>query len=127
MTLFKMHLPYPPSINHYYVRSSKKCVILSAKAREYKELVAWNVCLAKKGVTIEIPIVAWIELYPPDGRKRDTDNPQKAVFDSLEYANVIANDKLIVEHHVKMFPKKPPNGLIYVVLEDAKDSEWKKN
>jgi|SRR5271163_968995 len=125
MKLFEMHLPYPPSVNKYYIRSKKNGVILSRVARIYRELVM-IVCSQWTGKIIDTPVIAWIELYPPDYRVRDTDNTQKAVFDSLQGAGVIANDKFIVEHHVKMCKKFPPYGIIHVTIFDAKDSEWKK-
>lgn len=119
-----MELPYPPTVNKYwtYTKSGKR--ILTPKARDYKNLVAWKFRVYRIK-PINIPMIAWIELYPPDNRVRDTDNTQKAIFDALQYSGLIVNDKLIVEHHVKMFPKEPPNGFVYLTMSDAKESKWK--
>jgi Holliday junction resolvase RusA-like endonuclease len=119
-----MRLPYPPSVNKYYIFASKGKVLLTPEARKYKDLVAWTVCASRFNSMIESRAIAWIELYPPDDRCRDTDNPQKAIFDSLEGAGVISNDRLITEHHVKMFPKNPRDGFVYVTIFNENSSEW---
>lgn len=141
-----MELPYPPTVNNYLsckrsanskksrftiqagkltlVKSGIKRV-LTPEAKEYKDTIAWEVRLSGFNQPIDTPVVVWIELYPPDNRVRDTDNTQKAIFDALQYAGVITNDKFIVEHHVKMFPKHEPDGCIYVTMLDAKESTWK--
>jgi crossover junction endodeoxyribonuclease RusA len=120
-----MELPYPPTVNKYWTYSKIGRRVLTAEARKYKNLVAWDFRLNTAfNQPIDTPVVAWIELYPPDNRVRDTDNTQKAIFDALQHAGVITNDKLIVEHHVKMFHKSPPHGFVRVIILDAKESEW---
>jgi len=129
-----MELPYPPSVNKYWIYTKHGKIALTKKVREYKKAVAWTINLSELfklsrcNKTIDIPVVAMIELYPPDNRVRDTDNTQKAIFDALQYAYVIQNDQLIVEHHVKMFPKKDgeKSNYIFVEIWDAKYSVWDK-
>lgn len=120
-----MELPYPPTVNKYWTHTKNGRRVLTSKAKNYKELVAWRVRVYDLRLIIDMPVIVWIELYPPDNRVRDTDNTQKAIFDALQYSGVIINDKLIVEHHVKMFPKSPPHGFVRVIMLNSKESEWK--
>jgi len=86
-------LPYPPTINHYYGhRGSSK--FIAKKGKDFRltvqEIVAAN---SVKMLTKRISI--GICLYPPDRRKRDIDNPVKALFDSLTHAGVWQDDSQI--------------------------------
>lgn len=122
-----MDLPYPPSINQYYAHSKRKGKrVLTKEAIAYKNLLAWQVKLAKFRNTIEMPVIAWIEFYPKDNHVRDIDNPQKALFDALQYAGVIKNDRLIREQHVKMCDKREDRDcFVHVMMIDGQYSEWK--
>ncbi|RLS52912.1 MAG: RusA family crossover junction endodeoxyribonuclease [Planctomycetota bacterium] len=57
------------------------------------------------------PLQAELHLYPPDRRRRDCDNFQKGVWDSLQHAGVYLDDsqirRLIIEKHD---PTGPPRA-----------------
>ncbi len=75
-------LPFPPSVNGYYraIKRGNICTnILSKKGREYKDIVA---SLVTPQLTEERLMVK-VYLYPPDKRRRDIDNYNKALLDSL--------------------------------------------
>ena len=92
-------LPYPPSLNHMYMRT-KRGVILNDKARSYREDVISTI--GKGHTTLKQDLAMRVYLYMPDKRKRDIDNPAKAIFDSLTHAGVYADDsqikRLLIEH-----------------------------
>jgi len=92
-------LPFPPTINLYWrhiiVRGSVRN-LLSAKGRRYRSR-----CIAEcqlQGIAnagLHGPLSVWIDVYPPDRRKRDLDNMPKAILDSLTHAGVWGDDSQV--------------------------------
>ncbi len=103
MEPIELSLPWPPSVNTYWrinTSSRKPGMLISREGREYRAEVAARVMLARASARITDLIRLTVELYPPDGRRRDTDNVLKAIFDALEFAGVYADDVQIHELHV---------------------------
>src|SRR5580700_11716107 len=104
-----MSLPWPPSLSAYYrpIGWSKKNaagkvlfsgakLVRTRKARIYRDSV---ICFvrAKMGPVISPftkPVRLEMEAHEPDRRARDEDNLKKAIYDSLKWAGVLADDKL---------------------------------
>ena len=93
MTVFMYQLPYPPSVNHIYSRTKRGGVMLNPKARAYREEVIYTI--GKGHTTLCGDINVTVDVFMPDNRKRDLDNVQKAVFDSLTHAGVWKDDSQI--------------------------------
>lgn len=112
-------LPWPPSVNTYW-RSFRGRNILSEKGRNYKASAASAILLA--GVRRVLgPCRLRITLYPPDDRRRDSDNYNKPIFDALVECGVIeADDSRIVRgHSVEWASKDVKNARAEVVVELA--------
>ncbi len=97
-------LPFPPSVNHLYMRLGNGRVIKTEQARTFSEEVALRgrlVTPIKGAVRLDI----W--LYRP-ARRGDIDNYSKALLDALQGV-VYANDKQVVEMHIYLDhdPKNP--------------------
>jgi crossover junction endodeoxyribonuclease RusA len=93
--MIELELPFPPSVNHYYRRVGPRTLI-SREGRRFRE----RVCslLAASGVRPMVgPLRVEIEVYPPDRRRRDIDNMQKALLDALEHGRAFRDDSQIVE------------------------------
>ena len=91
--MLKLELPWPPSINHYWrhaVSKKRAVVYLSDEGRAYHGLVKK---IASGAVSGRLRVI--ITAYPPDKRKRDLDNVQKALLDSLVKCGVIEDDSHI--------------------------------
>ena len=88
-------LPYPPSVNTYYTTVAGRRV-LSAKGRQYKELV-WAETRGSLCFPACVRLSVSIALYPPDKRRRDLDNTLKSLLDALTAASVWADDSQIDE------------------------------
>ena len=91
---FQAELPYPPSINHYWRRVGQRTLI-SREGRRFRERVV--ALLARRpGGPLLGPLAVDVEVYPPDNRRRDIDNVQKALLDALQHGGVYADDSQIV-------------------------------
>lgn len=115
-------LPYPPSINHYW-RHFRGRTVISQEGRTFRA----NVCalLAHAPGSGNGPrrppsggrIALDMDAFPPDRRRRDLDNIQKAVLDSLEHAGVYEDDSqidLLLTRRCEV----TPGGRIEVALHD---------
>jgi len=92
----KLTLPFPPSVNGYW-RSTKQGMKISASGRSFR--INAFAAVVKQLKRVPQPITVGVEvtviLCPPDKRRRDLDNYQKALFDSLTHARVWADDSQI--------------------------------
>jgi len=114
MDVLKLELPYPPSINHYYLRT-RNGVILGKKGRSYREEVTILCQHAKFMFPKECKLAVAIELFPPDKRRRDIDNTLKALLDSMQHANIYADDNQI--DYLSIVRCEPvPKGKVLLVV-----------
>lgn len=95
--MIELELPYPPTINHYYGVKAKGGKYIKDKGRTFRLSVLFIVRKANAGTNISGPIELEIDAYPPDNRKRDLDNINKALLDALENASVFKDDSQIVK------------------------------
>ena len=105
----KLTLPYPPSVNKYWIRGSKfghggvriPNMRVSDKGKAYRH-EAWVAVKQAKlnGIPLEGSLKIVVEVYPPDKRIRDLDNLTKCLFDSLQYARVYKDDYQLDDIHI---------------------------
>lgn len=81
---------YPPSTNKLYKRNKNGSIRLSPNHEMFRNMVFIN-SRSKEKVT-KYPVEVEILLYAPDNRKRDIDNVNKVVLDSLVNAGVLDDD-----------------------------------
>jgi Holliday junction resolvase RusA-like endonuclease len=92
--LMEFVLPYPPSINHYWRRVGPRTLI-SREGRRFRERV--TAILAALGIEpMSGALAVQVEIYPPDNRRRDIDNVQKALLDALQHGGAYTDDSQIV-------------------------------
>lgn len=115
----QLELPYPPSVNHYYRRAGA-AVLISRAGRLYRKEVCL-LLLAQRVRQLAGLLAVEVDLYPPDRRRRDIDNTQKALLDALQHAGLYADDSQIVDLHLRR--KEPCQGgkavLRVSVVEEA--------
>jgi crossover junction endodeoxyribonuclease RusA len=94
-------LPFPPSVNRYYRHVGYR-TLLSREGREYRSSVL-SLLAGRVQQPLSGPLQAELHLYPPDRRRRDWDNFQKGIWDSLQHAGVYLDDsqvkRAIIEMH----------------------------
>lgn len=116
MASIKFTIPYPPSINHYYGQRGIRRFIK-------KDGIAFRGAVAnilensgiKLGTAKRVKLT--LEVYPPDRRKRDLDNIQKATLDALEHGGLFLNDSQVDTLITKRMEPTPPGG-IDVTMEE---------
>ena len=81
-------LPYPPSVNHYWRRVGARTLI-SRAGRAFRERVC-SLLAARRIEPLDGPLAMRIDVFPPDHRRRDIDNLQKALLDALQQPAVVA-------------------------------------
>ena len=95
----QIELPYPPSVNHYWRRVGPRTLI-SREGRRFRErVVAILAALGIRPLAGELAVE--VELYPPDGRRRDIDNALKALLDSLAHGGAYIDDSQIVDIRIR--------------------------
>ena len=92
--MVEFHLPYPPSVNHYWRRVGARTLI-SRGGRAFRAAVCS--LLASRGIhPLNGPLVVDVVVHPPDRRRRDIDNVQKALLDALQHGGAYCDDSQIV-------------------------------
>lgn len=118
-SVFEATLPFPPSVNDYYVRwvvsvPGKKPFIkaaLSKVAEEFRQEVALRVGRVRP---LAGPLMASIVLFEPNLAKHDADNFNKGLLDALKHAHVFGDDSQIRRLVVSYGPLCRPNGKVAV-------------
>ena len=91
--MVEFELPYPPSVNHYWRRVGTRTLI-SRGGRAFRQAVC--AILAADGVRpLAGPLAVQVMVYPPDNRRRDIDNVQKALLDALAHGGAYHDDSQI--------------------------------
>lgn len=90
----EIHLPWPPTVNHYYVET-KHGRYISKKGKEYRRIVADYIFEQCGRLELNQRLMVSCVLYPPDKRKRDLDNYKKSLFDAITHAKLWEDDELI--------------------------------
>jgi len=119
-----LYAPWPPSVNSIWRairRGDHATIILSKVGREYfakaTETLKQQARLAGLK-TFENHVKVFVELSPPDARKRDADNPIKPIFDVLQKANIVINDSIIKDYRVRWHAPDRPGGRVVIYVEE---------
>lgn len=87
-------LPLPPTINHYYVRSSRT-IFLNKKANEFRKEVFILSRNFSNYFSINERLLIDVIFHPPNKRKFDIDNRLKGLLDALQHARIFSDDEQI--------------------------------
>lgn len=112
-----LQLPWPPSVNDYYGRNGRGGVYLKPEARRFRRIAGMVIAYLSENwgpLPIRGPVRIKLIAHPPDRRRYDLDNREKALFDALEAAKVIENDAQVVSKTADK--AEPVTGGAYVVL-----------
>lgn len=110
-------LPYPPSVNHYWRRVGSR-VFISRAGRVFRERVC-AILAARQIDPLAGPLTLQIEIFPPDNRRRDIDNVQKALLDALQHGGAYYDDSQVVSLSITK-REVVPLGRTLVTVERTK-------
>jgi len=113
--MITLELPYPPSVNHYWRHVGPR-VLISRHGREFQEKVRL-ILAALRLRPLAGPLNVSVNVYPPDHRRRDLDNIQKALFDALQRGGLYEDDSQIVKLVLEKL-EPVPNGKTVVSVEE---------
>lgn len=109
----KLILPFPPTVNTYWRTPNsgplKGRHLVSAGGRKYQAAVLTAIVEQLRRLPKTSTTLAAVEilLYPPDRRRRDIDNYNKALFDALTHAGVWEDDNQVKRMLVEWGPVVP--------------------
>ena len=118
-----LELPYPPSVNGYYRHVGFRTLI-SREGRAYRRLV----CAILRRASVRPlagTLAVGLDLYPPDGRRRDCDNVLKALLDAMQYGGMYGDDSQIKKLLVVMRQQVVPGGKAIVCVTPLDPSTLK--
>jgi Holliday junction resolvase RusA-like endonuclease len=95
IVMLDLVLPYPPSVNHYWRRVGTRTLI-SRGGRAFRTEVC-SLLAGGQFQTLTGPLEVEVFVNPPDRRRRDIDNVQKALLDALQHGGVYADDSQIIK------------------------------
>jgi crossover junction endodeoxyribonuclease RusA len=108
MRSYKLLLPLPPTINHYYgSRGYQRFLSKAGNAFRQEVLTAW---IKAHGRPLDGALRLKVTLHARDARRWDLDNRVKALQDAMQAAGVFANDWQINDLHVVRGEIVRPNG-----------------
>jgi Holliday junction resolvase RusA-like endonuclease len=114
--MFTIELPYPPSVNCYYRHVGFRTLI-SREGRAYRTTVCS--ILRRAGVRpMDGTLAVGLDLYPPDGRRRDCDNVLKALLDAMQHGGMYHDDSQIKKLLVVMREQVVPGGNVLACVMD---------
>ena len=116
---YELFLPFPPSINNYYVKTQRG-VFISQKGRAFRAAVQAE-CLEQLGIADNLRdrLLVTIILSVPDKRIRDVDNYVKPLLDALTHAEVWEDDKQIDQLFIYRGAITKPKGRVKVTISLA--------
>lgn len=106
----KLTLPFPPSVNAYWRSPNsgplKGRTLVSAKGRAFQSEACAAIIEQLRRLPKPSSATASVEivLFPPDARRRDIDNYNKALFDALTHAGIWEDDSQIKRMLVEWGP-----------------------
>lgn len=98
-----VELPFPPSVNAYWLRLQNH-ICLSQEARTFKSEALNIIKSVKEQQAIEkfnYDLTVRIHLYLPDKRRRDVDNYSKGVLDALTNSEIWNDDSQVRQLDVR--------------------------
>lgn len=95
-----LSLPYPPTANHLRrpaTVNGKARLVNTKRAGDYYREVALHVAAQYRGRPLQGDLSVEVYVHPPDKRRRDLLNVEKALFDALSKAGVWSDDSQVVK------------------------------
>lgn len=116
MSQYRLELPWPPTVNTYW-RHSRGRHYISEKGTQYRKDIIQIIQQQNLNINTIARLKFSIIANQPDKRRRDLDNLQKAVFDSLVHAGFMADDEQIDDFRVRRGVQVKGGSLVVLITE----------
>lgn len=117
----RLSLPWPPSVNNLYINAGHKRA-RSPAYRKWQEEAGWYLKAARPHKFTE-PVSVTLDLCPPDNRRTDADNRNKAVLDLLVTHGVIpADDSRYVKSVTARFVENAVHSCVVTISQIETDN-----
>lgn len=116
MNEYRLKLPWPPTVNTYW-RHARGRHYISAKGTQYRKDIIQLIQQQNLDISTSARLKITITANQPDKRRRDLDNLQKSVFDSLVHAGFMADDEQIDDFRVRRGEQVKGGSLDIVITE----------
>lgn len=116
MRSYSYRLPWPPSVNNYIRRAANRSY-MTKQGKAFRGEVCDTILGEETLGTLTGRLAVFIELIPPDRRKRDIDNHVKAVLDAMIAAGVMNDDSQVDELQVKRLHVEAPGACDVTITE----------
>lgn len=119
--LYEFYLPFPPSINNYYVKTSRG-LFISEKGRKFRHLAAESIIeqIGLSQISVDTKLLVEVILYQPDNRKRDLDNYMKPLLDAITVSQCLwEDDSQIDQLFIYRGQRHSPSGSVYIKITEA--------
>lgn len=103
--------PWPPTANTYW-RHNRGRHHIATRGVQYRRYVATTLMLGGFKPLEKERISIYIEAFPPDKRRRDLDNINKALLDSMQYAGLFEDDSQIDDLHIIRRQRTPVGQVV---------------
>ena len=118
--MITLYLPYPPSINNYWIASGHRRFI-SQRGRDFKADVSTYVIEQNipklGGVQVNIDII----LRPRSKKLMDIDNCIKPILDAVQDAGVIDDDVQVVKLSIERGLIQKGGGCVVMIVPMSQD------
>jgi crossover junction endodeoxyribonuclease RusA len=119
---YKISVPWPPTINTYWrhaISRNRVVVYRTVQAKKYIADVCKRVRMINRATFTEWVAVR-LDMYPPDLRRRDIDNPVKVLLDALTQAGIWEDDYQVRALSARRFEKQDQGRVdCFVVCDGA--------
>lgn len=121
MDSLTLSLPFPPSVNTYWRAPNngplKGRHLVSAQGRAYQTAAQASVISQLRRIPRALtgPLSVNVALYPPDRRRRDLDNYNKALFDALTRVGIWEDDSQIRRLFLEWGPVVPTGKVVITI------------
>ncbi len=111
-------LPWPPTGNHAVKHTRNGSHYLTDEYKAYRATVK-SIIAQVRAQPISSPYKVSVVWFPPDNRRRDSDNTAKTLFDSLIAAGIISDDSMRDKREYSetvVLPTKTCDGSVSIAI-----------